>query len=192
VAGYAAILGGDDRYVGNLFLGGDASRAYGATAPFGQAARYGTAGYDGHPASLADYLAQVDDPSRGDHQRFMGVKQPVYIHDNVYARGADSYEAEQHRLVLDDPDVEVSVIDDGEHVHLETRLPPAFDQARVGLVSGRDLERVRLADADFEERDGTPARPDTDLLGARKSGGQTYPAGPIATLASGTSRIRVW
>ena len=37
----------------------------------------GTAGYDGHPASLAEYLAQVDDPSRGDHERFMGVKQPV-------------------------------------------------------------------------------------------------------------------
>ena len=29
VAGYAAILAGDDRYIGNVFLGGDPSRAYG-------------------------------------------------------------------------------------------------------------------------------------------------------------------
>jgi len=69
VAGYAAILGGDDRYIGNVFLGGDASPAYGPDARRGQGAGHGTAGYDGHPASLADYMAQVDDPSRGDHER---------------------------------------------------------------------------------------------------------------------------
>ena len=63
--------------------------AYGADARVRRGAPgYGTAGYDGHPASLADYLALVDDPSRGDHERFTGVKQPVYIRDNVYAAGA--------------------------------------------------------------------------------------------------------
>src|SRR3954447_5054005 len=192
VAGYAAIVGGDDRYVGNVSLGGDASRAYGPGAPFGRTAGHGTAGYDGHPSSLAAYLALVDDPSKGDHQRFMDVKQPVYIHHNVYAAGAPPYEAEQDPFVLDDPDVDVAVVDDGEHVYLETRLPQAFDQARAGVVSGRDFERVRFVDADFEERDGSPPSPDTALLGARKTAGQTYPAGPVATLASGTSRTRVW
>jgi len=33
---------------------------------------------------------------------------------------------------------------------------------------------------------------DRDLLGARKDPNASYPAGPIATLSSGTSRIRVW
>src|SRR4051812_9301758 len=138
VAGYAAIYGGDDRYVGNVFLAG--GPGYGPDARFGEPARHGTAGYDGHPASLAEYLAQVDDPSRGDHQRFYGVKQPVYIRDNVYAAGAQPYEAEENGLVLDD--AEVAVVEDGEHVYLETRLPETFGQARVGLVS--DLERVRF------------------------------------------------
>ena len=32
VAGYAAIHGGDDRHIGNIFLGGDATQAYGASA----------------------------------------------------------------------------------------------------------------------------------------------------------------
>ena len=155
------------------------------------AAGYGTAGYDGHPASLADYLAQVDDPSRGDHERFKDVKQPVYIRDNVYAAGAGAYEAERDPLVLDDADV-VAVVDEGDEVYLETQLPEAFDTARIGLITGSDLERVRFVDAEFEEPDGSPARLDTDLVGARKTGGQTYPAGPIATLASGSSRTRVW
>src|SRR6185437_5367857 len=43
-----------------------------------------------------------------------------------------------------------------------------------------------------EEGDGTPAVVDVDLLGERKEQGQDYPAGPIATLSPGTSRIRVW
>src|SRR4051794_1380608 len=192
VAGYAAIVGGDDRYIGNVFLGGDASRAYGPTSRFGQTAGYGTAAYDGHPDSLAAYLALVDDPSRGDHERFMDAKQPAYIRANVYALGARAYEAEQDALVLDGADVRVAVLEEGDEVHLETRLPEAFDDARIGLLTGTDLERVRFVDADFEEPDGSPARLDTDLSGVRKTREETYTAGPIAALASGASRIRVW
>ena len=190
VAGYAAILGGDDRHIGNIFLGGDAGQAYGPTARFGQGAVYGTAAYDGHPASLADYLALVDDPSRGDHERFADVKQPVYIRDNVYAAGAEPYEAERNAVVLEA--AAARVVDEGDAVHLETELPPGFDEARVGLVTAADLERVRFVDADFEERDGSPARLDTDLVGAGKTEDGVYPAGPIAALASGSSRVHVW
>ena len=87
VAGYAAIPGGDDRYIGNIFLGGDPALAYGPESkrPGRREVGYGTAGYDGHPASMEDYLALVADPTRGDHERFANVKQPVYIRDNVYA-----------------------------------------------------------------------------------------------------------
>ena len=141
---------------------------------------------------MEDYLALVGDPTRGDHQRFMGVKQPVYIHDNVYALGAGAYESEQDALVLDAGDVSIAVVDEGDEVYLETQLPAGFDHARIGLITGSDLERVRFVDADFEERDGSPARLDTDLVGTRKTGDHAYAAGPIATLASGASRVRVW
>ena len=192
VAGYAAILAGDDRYIGNVFLGEGDSDAFGASARFGHAAGYGTALYNGHPASLADYLALTGDPSRGDHMRFAGVKQPVYIRDNVYATGAAPYESEHAAVRLDGSDVRFAVVDEGDEVYLESSLPDDFDRARIGLITGLELERVRFADAEFEERDGTPARLDADLVGSRKSDDETYPAGPIAGLASGSSRIRVW
>jgi hypothetical protein len=179
MAGYAAIVGGDDRVIGNVFLGGEGG-AYGPDFRFGQGASYGTAGYDGHPASLDEYLALVDDPSRGDHERFMDAKQPVYIRDNVYAGGARAYEAEQGALVVGD--VRVAVVDEGDAVYLEAELPEA-------LVTVTELERVRFVDADFEEPDGTPLRLDSDLAGERKAGGQAHPAGPLATRAS---RTRVW
>ncbi len=192
VAGYAAIHGGDDRYIGNVFLGGDPAQAYGPDARVRDAAGYGTAGYNGHPTSLADYIARVGDPSRGDHERFAGVPQPVYLRDNVYAAGAEAFEAEQGAVVLGDADVRVRVVDEGDNVYLEMRLPEAFDAARVPVITGRDLERVRFVDAEFEERDGSPAVLDVDLIGSRKTDERSYPAGPLAALSSGVSRTPLW
>ncbi|PUB27667.1 uncharacterized protein DUF1565 [Promicromonospora sp. AC04] len=191
VAGYAAIHGGDDRHIGNIFLGSDAGRAYGPTARAGQVVGYGTAGYDGHPSSLTSYFDQLADPSTGDHERFMGAKQPVYIRDNFYASGAVPYEAEEGAVVVDQG-VSVAVVEDGDGVYLEAALPTRFDHLRINVVTGKDLERVRVVDAEFEDHDGSPVAIDVDLGGAPKSAEETYPAGPLAALASGISRIRVW
>jgi hypothetical protein len=194
VAGYAAIVGGDDRYIGNLFLSGDRDLAYAPHSgrPGRREAGYGTARYDGHPASLADYLALVSDPTRGDHERFADVKQPVYIRDNVYGPGARAFEGEQGATVLPHGDACARVVDEGAEVFLECTLPGPFDDARVQTVNGLDLERVRFVDAEFEEPDGTPAVLATDLVGARKTTSDSYPAGPLSALSSGVSRIRVW
>jgi hypothetical protein len=194
VAGYAAITGGDDRYIGNVFLGGDPALAYGpdSNRPGRREVGYGTAGYDGHPASMKDYLALVSDPTKGDHERFAKVLQPVYIRDNVYAAGAKAFEAENGATVLSDGHVTATVVDEGSEVFLEYSLPVAYDDVRVPTVSGADLERVRFVDAEFEEPDGTPAVLATDLVGAVKTPSGSYPAGPISALTSGVSRTRVW
>lgn len=192
VAGYAAILGGDDRHIGNVFLGGDPARAYAPTSRIAEAAGHGTAGYDGHPASWEDYLAQVNDPTRGDHERFADVKQPVYLRDNVYANGAQPYEAETGATVIEGNDVTVRVVEEGDEVHLELELPAAFDQTRLDVTTAGDLPPVRFVDAEFEENDGSPAVFATDLIGAAKDGGSSYPAGPLAGLAAGNTRTRIW
>ena len=198
VAGYAAVHGGDDRHINNIFLGGDTTQAYGASARSGsfpsrlERAEYGTVGYNGHPASMEEYLALVGDPTRGDHQRFMGVEQPVYIRDNVYAGGARPFEAEKGATVLTGTDVVATVVDEGAEVYLESRLPAEFDNVRLGIITGFDLERVRFVDAEFEERDGSPAVLATDLVGVEKTRHDSYSAGPITALASGVARTRVW
>jgi hypothetical protein len=73
------IYGADDRYIGNIFLGGDVAAAYGPAAYGTAPAGYGTAGYDGHPATLEEYLARVAVLPGGDRRRFPGVKQPAYL-----------------------------------------------------------------------------------------------------------------
>ncbi len=191
VAGYAVIYGGDDRYIGNVFLGGDIAKAYGRVTEAKPPARYGTAGYDGHPATFDEYLARVAEQPSGDLQRFIGLKQPAYLRDNVYAPGAQAFTGERSALALAE-DVSLEVVDEGDEVYLEVRLPERFGRVRLNVVTGADLPRVRLADADFEERDGSPLVLDVDLLGDHKEPGGAYPPGPIAGLAPGTSRVRVW
>ncbi|HEX6523578.1 MAG TPA: right-handed parallel beta-helix repeat-containing protein [Streptosporangiaceae bacterium] len=193
VAGYAVIYGGDDRWIGNVFLGGDIEKAYGydTTTGIHPPAGYGTAGYDGSPTSIAEYIVRVNNQPPGDQQRFIPVKQPAHIRDNVYAPGASAFADEASALTLAQG-VSFAVTDEGDEVYLEVRLPEAFGGTRLGVVTGADLPRVRIADADFEERDGTPAALDVDLLGKRKDPDRDYPAGPIATLTPGEGRIRVW
>jgi len=191
VAGYAAILGGDDRYIGNIFLGGDLSLAYGTDRPLRDKAGYGTSGYDGHPGSFADYIALVDDPSRGDHERFKTVKQPVYIWSNAYAGNAAAYEGEVDSTLLEGP-VSAKVIDEGDEVYLDFDLPAEFEKATVGVVTGHDLKRVRFVDAEFEELDGTSIVLDVDLAGSPKVAGESYPVGPLRSLTAGRARIRIW
>jgi hypothetical protein len=191
VAGYAVIYGADDRFVGNVFVGGDVDRAYAPGSNFHRTAGHGTATYEGHPTTFAEYLSRIEDQPAGDHQRFPGVKQPVYSRRNVYAGGARPSDADHDAVVLDGP-VSVEIVTEGDAVYLQTELSQQFDDARVGVVTGLDLERVRFVDADFEDRDGDPVVIDTDLVGARKQPGQTYPAGPLAALAAGTARLPLW
>jgi hypothetical protein len=191
VAGYAVIYGADDRYLANLFLGGDPDHAYAPGTDYHRTAAHGTTGYHGHPASFADYLARLDDQPAGDHQRFPGVKQPAYLHSNVYAGGARPSDSEPDPLVLAGA-VSLDIITDGDAVYLHTQLPKDFDHTRLPVVTGRDLERVRFPDADYEEPDGTPAVMNTDLVGQPKQPGHNYPAGPLTALTAGTTRLRVW
>jgi hypothetical protein len=141
VAGYAVIYGGDDRYVGNIFLGGDPDRAYsresaGPPALAVGSIAYGTAGYDGSPATFADYLARVAVQPGTDHERFPGVKQPAYLRRNVYLAGARPFEGEVDPLVLD-ATASVEVVQHGDAVHLQVELPENF-----ALAGGTSLVRL--------------------------------------------------
>ncbi len=190
VAGYAVIWGGDDRWIGNIFLGGDVTQAYGHDGDSQATPHHGLAGYNGFPSSFEEYLARIEAKAPGDHQKFLDVQQPVYARGNVFAAGAQPFAGEQDPLML--TDASVAIIQNGDEIWLHTDLPAEFGKALIDVVSGRDLGRVRFADADFEEPDGTPAIIDLDLVGQHRQSGQPASAGPVAGLTTGTNRIRIW
>ena len=193
VAGYAAIYGGDDRHVGNLYLGDDhTNQAYDVTSPAGADRRT-----PGPPATTVTHppgrrSRVVADVTRGDHQRFADVKQPVYIHDNVTVPVPTPTTARRTPSTSGRSDIRATVVDEGYQVYLEVQLPDAFDKARVAVTTGEHLEPVRFVNAEFEEPDGSPARPIVDLTGTIKDLNRQYPAGPLAALTSGATRLRLW
>ncbi|MDA8296717.1 MAG: right-handed parallel beta-helix repeat-containing protein [Actinomycetota bacterium] len=189
VAGYAAIYGGDDRYIANIFLGGRLPREPRGNDQF--PVGYGTAAYDGSPPTFEDYLSRLAAQEAIELPRYRAVRQPAYLRANVYGAGAEAFADEDAALLLE-ADPSFTVVDRGAEVYLEVDLPERFATSRVGVVSSSDLPRVRFVDAEFEDRDGGPVVLDVDLLGSSKQVGECYPAGPLANLGAGTSRVRIW
>ena len=195
VAGYAFIYAGDDRYVGNVFVGAQGD-VYGPDAPLVLEGfdpnTYGTHAYDGFPASWEEYLGRVGGYSgAGDHARFHLEHQPAYVRSNAYADGARPAAHEADAQVASGHAV-VRVVDRDAEVHLEVDLPAALVAPVAPVTTGAELGHVRIAGVGYENPDGSPLVADVDLVGERKQHGRTYPAGPLAGLTDGPSRIRVW
>lgn len=190
VAGYAIIQAGDDRFIGNAFLGGDAEQAYGPVAEGRAPAHYGTLAYDEHPASMEQYLASVAEQPPGDHQRFAGLPQAVYLRDNVYFAGAQAYQHETNATMAA-ANGHLTVVEETDGVYVEFDQVAELAAATVETVTGVDLPRVRFVDAEFEDVDGTSITVDRDLLGETKAVGQRYPVGPFNELPT-DGRIKVW
>lgn len=194
VAGYAATYGGDDRWVGNIFVGngslhGDTSMAYDACTWAGTLIAYGTSVYDGHPASFAEYAETVRAALPGDVDRFIGLKNPVYLRSNLYLSGSRPYERESDAVVNSDPaDLSVTTIDGS--VTLRITLPADFTDLEVPVVTTAALGKVRMVDADFENPDGSPLRLDVDLLGDRRDDPSV--AGPVHSLTGGQNTVTIW
>ena len=79
--------------------------------------------------------------------------------------GAGAYEAEHDPLVLDDATSASRSSTRATRSTSRRSCRRRSTTARIGLVTGSDLERVRFVDAEFEEPDGSPAVLDTDLVG---------------------------
>jgi hypothetical protein len=195
VAGYAFVYAGDDRYVGNLFVGARGG-VYGPDAPLVvegfEPESFGTHAYDGFPASWAEYLERVGAfAGAGDHARFHLERQPAYVWSNAYAGGARPVAHEADARTVDGA-AAVRVVEEGAEVHLELEVPAAAAAPLAAVITGADLGTVRIAAVGFENPDGSPLVADVDLVGVRKTPGRTYPPGPLARLDDGGTRFRVW
>ncbi|QSO54092.1 right-handed parallel beta-helix repeat-containing protein [Alicyclobacillus curvatus] len=177
VKGFAVTYGGDDRFYHNIFIGDTALEGV------------GTAHYNGYTTSLEEYIEKVHQEP-GDHDRFNGVEQPVYIDHNLYLHGAKAFEREQHAHVEEAFNPHLSIVEEGNEVYLFIELPEDFEANLGEIQTTETLKRVRITDADFENPDGSPVAVDTDLVGTMRA--EKSVIGPIASLHNGLNRVKVW
>lgn len=177
IAGFSLIYGGDDRFYNNIFIGAPGKDGV------------GTYHYKNYTTSLAEYIENVH-KKHGDVEEFCLVEQPVYINKNAYFNGAEPFERENDKLVDKEFNPKFNIIDQGDEVYLSCELPDSFENILGEVHSTATLERVRIADAEFESPDGSDMILDTDYLGEKRD--NMSPLGPIANLKKGKNLIKVW
>lgn len=177
VKGYAVVYGGDMRYFNNLFISHPENQQH-----------CGTSAYNGHHICLQDYIAAIQKHAPVDLEGFVVEKDPVYIDNNVYFYGATAFERETHHLVEEQWNPHLKFTTEGDAVHMEIELPETLQGFKGKVESTETMERVRLADAEFENPDGSVLILNQDYFGKTHEG----IIGPIAALKSGKNKVRVW
>ncbi len=177
-AGTAPVYGGDDRWLQNIFVGGDEEGKF-----------YGTSEYNGSPSSLEEYIAEVRSLGYGDLEQFEQVKQPAYIRGNVYLNGAKPFEGEAGCLVSGES-AGVTIDRRADGVYLEIALPAAMFGLEGEVVTSGLLGMTRISEGRFEAPDGSDIKIDTDLVGEAFAG--TVLAGPLQRLHAGKNRVKIW
>jgi hypothetical protein len=184
IKGFTLIYGGDDRFYNNLYLGQCEDSTNVNTS-----VTAGTHHYNGRPTSLDEYIEKVDEVP-GDHESFNRVKQPVYIDNNVYLGSAKAFDQEKTNLIQSGFDTSFILEETTDGIYMSCTLPEAFDEFNSPIRSTRNLTRVRIVDAEFDNPDGSPMTLDTDYFNEKKS--ETTKAGPLNQLRSGDNKIKVW
>lgn len=188
--GTAFIYGNDDRWMNNIFVGKKETDKDYSKEIDGRIC-YGTAIYNGCPASWEEYKTKVYS-IEGDHQIYFKIPQAVYIHANAYFNGAKKFDCEKDSYV-DDTNPGVKIVTESDGVYLEMNIPEKFFDSSLsyGKVFECDsLEVPRLTQQHFENPDGSSIVLDEDLTGEIRYGSSM--AGPIQGLKPGINKILIW
>ena len=180
-AGTTFVYGGDDRWYQNIFVGG--------VQTYTEQSICGTSDYDGSPESLEEYVERVIGIGNGDLEIFEQVKQPVYINNNAYFKGATAYKEEKDNIISD-YDPQVKIVEEAGKVFLEMVVNKELLERKGVILETKDLGMPRIVEEAFENPDGSEIIFDTDYNDNERN--QNTVIGPLANLKEGQNRIQVW
>ena len=116
---------------------------------------------------------------------------PVQIEGNVYYNGAKPYLKETNCLEKAEFNPEVKVVEEGDSVFLHITLDDSFHALDNPLVTTALLGRAKMANAAYENPDGTPLKINTDYFGKKRSEANPS-AGPFENPGEGKLTLKVW
>lgn len=185
VAGVALVYGGDDRYYQNIFVGGVQTTLEQSVC--------GTALYDGSPSSWENYQDKLKEMQGnlgvGGLDLFVKVNDPVYIDKNVYLKGAEPFEGEEHRFVSN-RDPKICLVEKTDGIYLEITVEDGILEFSTELITTQKLGEPRISEGLFENPDRTPITLNSDFLNQFR--GEQPIAGPLQNLKEGFNCIRIW
>lgn len=196
VAGLMTILGGDDRYFGNIFTSREVdSSADKVAADAGdvivnevadtrEKRVSGTAIFNGFPLETDNWH---EGQSPDDYARH---KLPVRIASNLYYKGAEPYERETNPSCETSFDPEIALTVDGGAVFLEFTLDRGPEQLEASPMSDQDLGLAFEPEVPFENPDGSPVDFGADYFGKPRDNNPRM--GAFQDIKAGRNRVQVW
>ncbi len=163
LAGLTSVVGGDNRFHNNIFVG--------TAAGEGQAGRPVFAGY-----GLWVY----------NHREL-----PLQTGGNVYYKEARPYFKEQDALRISSPDPKIEVRHKGEQVYLRLVLGTELRKARTHRASSDLLGRAAIPRLPYTDVDGSALLFDRDYFGNPRDAVRPT-AGPFENLREQEIELRVW
>ncbi|NLP10369.1 right-handed parallel beta-helix repeat-containing protein [bacterium] len=171
VAGLITILNGDDRYFNNLFAS-DSSCDKKVLAPNRQT-----------PAHFLKYTFGL--------QQYATAQWPVRTASNLYLNGYQPYGQETNSVMNSSLNPAIRLEDKGEEVYLHLSTDSSFQKIKTQLVTSILLGRAKMADAAWENPDGSSLTIDWDYFAKPRS--STSPrVGPFENVVLGEQTIRIW
>lgn len=183
VAGLMTIIGGDDRYFNNIFIGNELSTA--SSKKPEMADKYGLEAYDDYPVDSDKWLSgrTVDDYGK--------IKMPVFIGSNLYLNSAKPYKKEPNAKVNTTLKPEISLEEKENEVFLHINTDASFGEVNCKSITTKLLGYAFQSEAPFENSDGTALVFANDYFGTKRN--ETNPGvGPFETLSKGKNTIKVW
>jgi alpha-N-arabinofuranosidase len=166
LGGLTNIAYGDDRFINNIFVGGDAA------------------------------IPERNDPKAQKNvgyglEMYTKAKRPVWAEGSVYFKNAGTCVQETNSLDQAAFDPEIKLVEEDEGVYLEMTLPPSLRNAQRSFVTTKSLGNAIVTGLPYENVDGTPLQIDRDFLGKERNPANPF-VGPFEDPGEGRVKIKVW
>ena len=162
LGGLASVVGGDDRFYNNVFVGAGGAE-------------------DVNPLRAGGHGPWVYN-----HRDY-----PLQTGGNVYFAGARPYFQEKSALDLRAENPKVELIEEDGHGFLRMTLGAAFRTAATKRVNTGPLGKAKVSGLGYENGDGSPLAIDRDYFGKKRSDSAPS-AGPFEDPGQGNLKIKLW
>ena len=171
IAGYHELLGGDDRFFNNIFVGGCELNKDQMDPSYESRISYG--------------------------KEFFGLKAyknpafTVSAAGNVYWKNAEPVATEENKLLELDFDPEINIKEERGEVFLIISYSSAASKMNNQLIGTNILGKSLISGQPFENPDGSSYQIDSDFLGEPRNS-RNPTAGPFETIGKGIQTFKVW
>ncbi len=193
VAGFMTILHGDDRFYNNIFIQNwpveetEAVEDMGFTMVENQ--EVGTAVFDDYP-TYEEWISHFELDKPADMQALATYHfshLPVWSNGNAYFNGAKAWKNEADKLIDNEHNVSVELIEDEGKYSIKTNVYDFFGGFKDAIITSDTLGYAFEPEQRFENPDGSTITFDTDYLGEHR-GLATIP-GPFASAEAAAKQV---